>query len=372
MELHDASDAVMCRAFSLTLADVARLWFKQLKPKSIRTFTELSDAFLTNFIGGKKKLKPPAHLNNIVQKERELLKDYIKRFNFKSLQVRKHTEETILNSIMQGVRDKPFLASLDKNPPETLSEFMTRSDKYADAEETRNLREAVQNAKTTAKRWAKNEANSAGGKKRKDYRTHEERKSGKRPDRMFSTYTPLNKPREQVLMEIKSKGFVSWPNKLRSNPNRRNKDKYCHYHRDHDHSTSDCYHLKEEIERLIREGLLKEHVKRIGTTEELPGDDRPMEEIRMIVGGPLCGGDSNNAQKNHARSLNRPESDILIIARPSKEKKKKKYYISFTDEDAQEIHRLHDDALVVTLTIANRRVFRILVDTGSSVDVLFT
>ncbi|XP_058104061.1 uncharacterized protein LOC131248036 [Magnolia sinica] len=151
IELHDASDAVMCRAFSLTLADVAQLWFKQLKPKSISSFTELSNAFLTNFISGKKKLKPPAHLNNIVQKEGEVLKDYIKRFNFESLQVQKHLDETVLNSIMQGVRDKPFLASLDKNPPTTLVEFMAQSDKYGDAEEIRIMREAAQNAKVLAK-----------------------------------------------------------------------------------------------------------------------------------------------------------------------------------------------------------------------------
>ncbi|XP_058099809.1 uncharacterized protein LOC131244178 [Magnolia sinica] len=220
MELHDALDAVMCRAFSLTLADVAQLWFKQLKLKSVSTFAELSDAFLTNFIRGKKKLKPPAHLDNIVQKEGELLKDYIKCFNFESHQVRKHSEETTLNSIMQGVRDKPFLASLDKNLPETLAKFMTQSDKYTDVEEIRNLREAAQNAKTLAKESAKKEVDSTGGKKRKDDRTLDELKSGKRPDQRFSIYTSFNKPQEQVLMEIRTERFVSWPNKLRSNPNR--------------------------------------------------------------------------------------------------------------------------------------------------------
>ncbi|XP_058077667.1 uncharacterized protein LOC131226033 [Magnolia sinica] len=181
MELHDALDAMICQVFSLTLADVARLWFKQLKPKSVSTFAELRDPFLTNFIGGKKKLKPPTHLNNIVQKEGELLKYYIKRLNFKSLQVRKHSEETTLNSIMQGIWDKPFLGSLDKNPPETLAEFMTRSDKYADAEETRNLCEAAQNVKTPAKESAKKEVDSTGGKKRKDDRTRDERKSASDP-----------------------------------------------------------------------------------------------------------------------------------------------------------------------------------------------
>ncbi|XP_058084029.1 uncharacterized protein LOC131231746 [Magnolia sinica] len=209
MELHDASDAVMCRAFSLTLVDVARLRFKQLKPKSISSFTELSDAFLTNFIGGKKKLKSPAHLNNIVQKEGELLKDYIKCFNFESLQVQKYSNETALNSLMQDIRDKPFLASFDKNPPTTLAEFMARSDKYANAKETQIKSEAAQNVKATVKESAKKEVDSTSEKKCKDDRARDDRKLGKQPDRKFSTYTPLNKPQEQVLMEIKGEGFVN-------------------------------------------------------------------------------------------------------------------------------------------------------------------
>ncbi|XP_058078653.1 uncharacterized protein LOC131226981 [Magnolia sinica] len=320
---------------------------------------------------GKKKLKPPAHLNNIVQKEGELLKYYIKRFNFESLQVRKHSDETALNSIMQGVRDKSFLASLDKNPPTTLAEFMARLNKYADAEETRIMREAAQNVKVPAKESAKKEVDSASGKKRKDDRTRDERKSGKRLDRKFLMYTLLNKSQEQVLMEIKGEGFVNWPDRFRSNPNRRSKNKYCHYHCNHGYNTSDCYHLKEKIERLIQKGHLREHVERTGTTEERSGENRPTEEIRTIVGGPRGGGNSKNAWKNHSRSISQLESEILILARPSKEKKIEKYCISFTDENAWGIHHTHDDALVVTLTIANRKVFRILVDIGSSADVLF-
>ncbi|XP_058068807.1 uncharacterized protein LOC131218145 [Magnolia sinica] len=261
MELHDASNAVMCRAFSLTLADVAWLLFKQLKPKSISSFTELSDAFLTNFIDEKKKLKPSAYLNNIVQKEGELLKDYIKRFNFESLQVRKHSDETTLNSIMQGVRDRPLLASLDKNLPSTLVEFMARSDKYADPRETRILREATQNVKTLSKEPAKKEVDSASGKKRKEDQSRDKRRSSKWPDHKFSMYTPLNKPQEQVLMKIKGEEFVNWPDKLRSNLNRRNKSKYFHYHCDHRHNTSDCYNLKQEIKRLSQEGRLREHIE---------------------------------------------------------------------------------------------------------------
>ena len=46
--------------------------------------------------------------------------------------------------------------------------------------------------------------------------------------------------------------------------------------------------------------------------------------------------------------------------------------ISFTDDEARRLIHPHIDSLVVTLNVANGKVFRILVDTGNSVDILFT
>ena len=47
------------------------------------------------------------------------------------------------------------------------------------------------------------------------------------------------------------------------------------------------------------------------------------------------------------------------------------YSIAFTSDEARMIRRPHDDALVITLAIANCEVKRILVDNGSSTNVLF-
>ena len=41
--------------------------------------------------------------------------------------------------------------------------------------------------------------------------------------------------------------------------------------------------------------------------------------------------------------------------------------ISFTNEKAERIHYPHDDAIVITLLIANYIIRRVLVDNGSSV-----
>ena len=44
---------------------------------------------------------------------------------------------------------------------------------------------------------------------------------------------------------------------------------------------------------------------------------------------------------------------------------------SFSEEDARGVVMPHDDALVVTLTVANHAIHRILVDNGSSADILY-
>ena len=45
--------------------------------------------------------------------------------------------------------------------------------------------------------------------------------------------------------------------------------------------------------------------------------------------------------------------------------------ITFTGKDGRRLHHPHDDAIVITLTIANYMTRRVLVDNGSSVDILY-
>ena len=57
-------------------------------------------------------------------------------------------------------------------------------------------------------------------------------------------YTPLNVPLEQVLMQIKDSPSLKWPEKMKGDPNKRNQNKYCHFHRDHGYNTDECFDLK--------------------------------------------------------------------------------------------------------------------------------
>ena len=44
--------------------------------------------------------------------------------------------------------------------------------------------------------------------------------------------------------------------------------------------------------------------------------------------------------------------------------------ITFTNENARQLHHPHDDAIVITLTITNYTTRRVLIDNGSSANIL--
>ena len=63
-------------------------------------------------------------------------------------------------------------------------------------------------------------------------------------------------------MQIKDEGALTFHGKLKGDLNKRSRDKYCHFHRDHGYDIADCYDLKQQIEALIRQGKLQRFVNK--------------------------------------------------------------------------------------------------------------
>ena len=92
--------------------------------------------------------------------------------------------------------------------------------------------------------------------RQEDYRQDRGRKLARTNDRRddrrsrppfsrMTNFTPLNTPLDQVLMQIKDNAALTWPDKLKGDLNKRPRNKYCRFHRDHRHDTSECYYLKQ-------------------------------------------------------------------------------------------------------------------------------
>ena len=65
------------------------------------------------------------------------------------------------------------------------------------------------------------------------------------PTGRFTSFTLLTATINQVLMQIKDEGALIFLGKLKRDPSKRSRDKYCHFHRDHNHDMFDCYDLKQ-------------------------------------------------------------------------------------------------------------------------------
>ncbi|GFY81140.1 hypothetical protein Acr_01g0009490 [Actinidia rufa] len=177
-----------------------------------------------------------------------------------------------------------------------------------------------------------------------------------------------------VLTEIKHKEFVKWPRKIKTDPSRRNKGKYCEFHWDHRHNTDDCFQLKEHIADLIKKGFLRKYVANRQSPispERRYGDNRPTTgDIQVIHRGFGSNGCTSSSRKRHVRNAQgRAEEEIYNLSSPTVEVHPP---ITFNNDDLRGLHLPHDDALVVAAVISNFNVQRILVDNESSADILFT
>ena len=136
MQLQGVADEIMCRAFLTTLKSAARIWFSRLTPNSISTFKELNAQFIVHFIGGHRYKKSMTCLMSIRQREDEMLRSYISRFNKEALLIDKADDKILVAAFTNGLRKGKFLFSLYKNDPKTMSEVLYRTTKYMNAEDT--------------------------------------------------------------------------------------------------------------------------------------------------------------------------------------------------------------------------------------------
>ncbi|XP_023874707.2 uncharacterized protein LOC111987240 [Quercus suber] len=194
-------------------------------------------------------------------------------------------------------------------------------------------------------------------------------------------FTPLVMPVDKILMQIKDEPGLKWPKPLSTSSRKRDPKKYCRFHKDHGHYIDECRDLKKQIEELIQRGKLQKFVKRDHKPQlkiedknhdDVKGDrrDHPKQvvgEIRTIAGGPVLGGSYKSLKKTYYRQVN------SVHMKHSSQKNRRSYDddITFSERDVSGIKQPHDDPLVITLEVEEFATRRVLVDNGSSTDIMY-
>ena len=162
---------------------------------------------------------------------------------------------------------------------------------------------------------------------------------------------------------------------MRTDLTKRDNTKYCEFYRNHEHRTDDCIQLRKEIEYLIRRGYLRRYIASEGQDQVQPPPwqpttqhQQPLGEIHVISGGFSGGGESNSARKAHLRSIR--SGEVVEVQAVSK-LPRLDTAITFSDSDLEGCQHPHDDPLVVKAVVVNKTIHRVLVDNGSSADIIF-
>ena len=405
MELHGYPDPVRCRAFATTLKGPAMAWFNRIPPSTISSFRELSIAFVSHFIGARTYRKPSYHLLTIKQGTRENLKSYVQRFNADSLKIDVLDEKFAVTAFIAGLRvqSKDLMFSISKNPQANMAEVLAKAEKYINGEEA--LLSKKESSSARKEKGTTDQRREWSPKRQGDQRKSPGRERERSPKRRGSLrdclgppqferrrryspqrFIPLTASVSQVLHEVRNEQFLRWPAQMKSNPATRDNTKYCEFHRDYGHRTDNCIQLRREIEYLIQRGYLRRFISpgsqaqsqtqnqsqasaqqpppRQTTTQH----QQPLGEIHVISGGFAGGGESSSARKAHLRSIRLTDMEEIqtVFKVPRVDTT-----ITFFDSDLEGCKHPHDDPLVVRAIVANTTVHQVLVDNGSSADIIF-
>ncbi|XP_074297337.1 uncharacterized protein LOC141628048 [Silene latifolia] len=354
-------EACMCKGFSSTLSGAALQWFVNLPNKSISSFAGLVNVFNQQFASSRKPEKLSNDLYRIVQRFEESTRDYLARFNVKKISIPRCDPTTVVNAFRRGMhRDSDLYKDLTKHPScatfEEVKQMVEATYRLEEDEDRRDLygtessirKITTERKNERAKPYSKNTVNKVS----REGETESTEAPPKLSEYGFTTGLA------GVMKAIRELGQrARWPKKPIPRENdRRDASKRCEYHNDIGHNTEDCVVLRKEVKHLYSAGCL-DHL--------LPKGAKYGKVVNIITGGSEICGLTYSAAKRHVTETeeDKPEFSLRVSRQDLPA-------ISFDEADVPDEAEHHHDALIITLSIGNCLVKKILVDTGSSVNLI--
>ncbi|KAG7585762.1 Ribonuclease H domain [Arabidopsis thaliana x Arabidopsis arenosa] len=308
----DEEDAGYCKLFSENLSGSALLWFTQLEPESIDSFKELSSAFLKQYSMFMEKATSDADLWNLTQGQNESLRKYIAKFKEVIAKIPGVSHAAALSALRNGLsHESRFREEIIVNRPSTIQDALFRATNWMEAEEEKL---SLAKKHRPAKLVVGNPTKKVNGHSTKDCSV------------LKKHLTELWAAGELANFNIEE--FV------------------------------ESYHKEKEDSEASNPPEKKHKPNGPGTP------NTPKKRIDVIMGGSkLC--------RDSIRSIKKHKKLAAIQTAVGFQSSEQTPSISFDNSDTQGLTGPHDDALVITLDVANFEVTRCLIDSGSSVDLIF-
>ncbi|XP_074278374.1 uncharacterized protein LOC141601965 [Silene latifolia] len=301
----------MCKGFGSTLSGAALQWFVGLPTKSISSFADLVNAFNQQFASSRKPEKQTSDLYRLVQGFEESTRDYLNRFNKEKVSMPRCDIATAIQAFRRGLhQDSQLYKELTMHPCATFEEVQSKAIAVMRLEEDSAPVRGTYDSDSVSRK-APVEKKS---ERSKPYSRSVNKVSGNSEGMSEADLPP----------KVSEYGFTT--------------------------NLAGLFKALKELGRRVRWPKLPE--------------GNPKKRDTAKSGSELCGLTYSAAKRHATRTKgDRPEGSCRINHQnlPS---------VTFDETDAGSTPEQHHDALIITLPIGNCKVKKILVDTGSSVNLI--
>ncbi|KAK9912526.1 hypothetical protein M0R45_036388 [Rubus argutus] len=129
MILESDDERLLFKLFPSSLAGAAHAWFRQLKPNSISSFTQLCQEFIAQYVCKRKKKKDMAALFGTKQQVGEKLGDFLERFIDEMAKLGECDTHYAAIAFREGlIPGGKMHQSLIKRPPQDMRDVLSRAE----------------------------------------------------------------------------------------------------------------------------------------------------------------------------------------------------------------------------------------------------
>ncbi|XP_059663783.1 uncharacterized protein LOC132309496 [Cornus florida] len=323
--------------------------------------------FLAQYCGNKKQKKSIASLFIIRQKKGETLQDFLSRFNIEASEIADcHPATAIETFKLAMIQGTKFHTSLVKYSPPDMQTLNAKAQIYIRLEE--NIAHRAQHATLMIVENKPRERIPTSKIQKSQRSSTLINQAPEKRQRVEEGIKPLQTPLARLLQENKMK--FTTPQPIKQPLEQRDKSKHCAYHQDYGHSTNDCRSLRRQVENMIARGELADYLM----TKEYA---KPREVYPYKVEGTQV----KVIHVIHSRSENDQEFEGVYRSRLRAAHKLRKISsvnaiasgsisIGFGDGDLSRVQLPYKDPLVISLLVANCMIKRVLIDPGSSANII--
>jgi len=220
---------------------VAQSWFNGLAPGSITCFQDLANKFVSQFIVSHKERRTGIHLSKIKQGPQESLAKFVKRFHQQEVLIPDLEDGVAYTSFLKGLKSGRFKFSLAEQKETTLAEALRKAVDFIQATEI-----YTDSANTPKK--TKNPGDRGFSRGEKNPAPRDRKLQLDAPDPRFTTDA------QSILMEVRGHPMLRRPPPMTAPPRPQKARKYCEFHEQNGHTTTECRELEKALHELADKG----------------------------------------------------------------------------------------------------------------------